>query len=53
MISEYGKGKHKITVDHTNQVVDAVIPDMQAEQGTDNSAERSADNPAFTGESGT
>ncbi len=102
---EYGKGKQKITVDHTNQVVDGTVPDEQAEensarhdtsqsqpggheqngvnqsqaapQDTESSmtiveggmanmrlhmehppnqpymVERSADNPAFTGEGGT
>ena len=35
--TDYGKGKQKITVDHTNQVVDAVLPTEQAEEGTENS----------------
>ena len=36
--TEFGKRKHKITVDHTNQVVNAVVPDEQVNGNTDNSA---------------
>ena len=36
--TEYGKGKQKITVDHTNQVVDAAVPDEQAEERAENLA---------------